>query len=69
MTTCSATDTTLEPDTFHDEISIARKAILFRATYFQHLDPVLNSGVEVDVVRSDTSSDTDFQVLGLMKYY
>ena len=32
---------------------------------FQNLDFVLDSGVEVNVVRADTSCDTELQVLGL----
>jgi hypothetical protein len=33
---------------------------------FQNLDFVLDSGVEVNVVRADTSCDTELQVLGLL---
>ena len=32
---------------------------------FQNLDVVLDSGVEVNVVRADTSCDTELQVFGL----
>ena len=32
---------------------------------FQNLDAVLDNGVEVNVVRADTSCDTELQVFGL----
>jgi hypothetical protein len=34
--------------------------------YFENLDSVVNSGIEIDVVRADTSSDAKLEVLGLL---
>jgi hypothetical protein len=36
---------------------------------FQNLGAVLHRGVEVDVVRADTSRDADFQFLGLLEEF
>lgn len=62
--TCSATETTLEPETLFQELSSITHCCN-SATYFQDLDAVVNSGIEIDMVGSNTSSDTNLEVLSL----
>jgi hypothetical protein len=64
MTTCSATDTTLEPETL-DSLSMTNMGKERASSYLQNLYSALDSGIEIDVVGSYASGDTDFEVLCL----
>lgn len=37
------------------------------AAYLQHLDTMINRSIQFDMVRSNTSSDTHFEVLCLIR--
>lgn len=49
-----------EEDVHHD---VLRDRDHVRSGDLEHLNAVLNGGVEVDVIRADTGSDTDLEVL------
>ena len=54
-----------EEEDGHDDVLGDRDDI--RAGDFQNLDVVVDSSIEVDVVRADTGRNTKLQVLGLQK--
>jgi hypothetical protein len=64
ITTCSATETTLEPETFHS-LSIANRGT--HESYLQNLDSALNSRIQINVVGANASSDAKFEVLCLQE--
>lgn len=53
-----------EEEDAHDDVLGDRDNV--RPRDLENLDTVLDGSVEVDVVRADTSGDTDLEVLGLL---
>lgn len=63
MMTCSATDTTLEPETWTSSAyGKSEKAV---HSYLEDLYFVFHSSIEVNVIRTDTRGDTDLEILRL----
>ena len=54
-----------EEEDGHDDVLSDRDDV--GAGDFQNLDAVLDSGVEINVIRANTSSDTELQLLGLVE--
>ena len=59
--TCSATDTTLEPETYRglSNGGCRSKSLML---YLKNLNLVINRGVQINMVRTNTCSDTQLQI-------
>lgn len=68
MTTCSATDTTLDPDTLVKSVIFSGN-LNCKCIYLEDLDSVVNSGIEIDVVGSNTRGDAELKVLSFLENF
>ena len=64
ITTCSATETTLEPDTLSN---LTFEVYIWCSPYLENLNPVVYSGIEINMIGTNSSCDAQFEVFCLNK--